>query len=288
MTVFWFLIREGLKGLIRSKYSGAFSIIIIAISLILVGFGYVGARDTLFLVDNIRAQFDVDIFLHENASVEEINNFTVLLDSMVEIQKVHYISPDSAAVKFKKEFGEDIFDILDYNPLPPSFTISLKPIYRNLISVEGIASILSKKPVVDEVKYRKKFLILLEKYQRIILITVVSVFAFLALLSIILTSNSIKMTIFARREVISTMKLVGATNNFVRWPFVIEGTLEGFIGSCLASLFIYGVFYLLNNYLQTVIEYKPLVSYRFYFGIVISGSLMGLIGSRRAIRKFLK
>jgi len=288
MTVFWFLIKEGLKGLVRSKYSGAFSIIIIAISLILVGFGYVGARDTLFLVDNIRAQFDVDIFLHENASVEEINNFTVLLDSMVEIQKVHYISPDSAAVKFKKEFGEDIFDILDYNPLPPSFTISLKPIYRNLISVEGIASILSKKPVVDEVKYRKKFLILLEKYQRIILITVVSVFAFLALLSIILTSNSIKMTIFARREVISTMKLVGATNNFVRWPFVIEGTLEGFIGSCLASLFIYGVFYLLNNYLQTVIEYKPLVSYRFYFGIVISGSLMGLIGSRRAIRKFLK
>ncbi len=288
MTVFWFLIREGLKGLIRSKYSGAFSIIIIAISLILVGFGYVGARDTLFLVDNIRAQFDVDIFLHENASVEEINNFTVLLDSMVEIQKVHYISPDSAAVKFKKEFGEDIFDILDYNPLPPSFTISLKPIYRNLISVEGIASILSKKPVVDEVKYRKKFLILLEKYQRIILITVVSVFAFLALLSIILTSNSIKMTIFARREVISTMKLVGATNSFVRWPFVIEGTLQGFIGSCLASLFIYGVFYLLNNYLQTVIEYKPLVSYRFYFGIVISGSLMGLIGSRRAIRKFLK
>ncbi len=288
MTVFWFLVREGLKGLIRSKYSGAFSIIIIAISLILVGFGYVGARDTLFLVDNIRAQFDVDIFLHETASDKEINNFEALLDSMIEIQKVHYISPEKAAVKFKKEFGEDIFDMLDYNPLPPSFTISLKPIYRNLTSVEGIASILSKKPGVDEVKYRKKFLILLEKYQRIILITVVSVFAFLALLSIILTSNSIKMTIFSRREVISTMKLVGATNSFVRWPFVIEGTLQGFIASCLAALFIYGVFYLLNNYLQTVIEYKAIISYRFYIGIVISGTLMGLIGSRRAIRKFLK
>ena len=288
MTVFWFLIREGFKGLIRSKYAGAFSVIIIAISLILVGFGYVASRDTLFLVENIRAQFDVDIFLHKTASSEDIDNFTALLDSMTEVRNVHYISPEKAAVKFKKEFGEDIFDILDYNPLPPSFTISLKPIYRNLVSVEGIASILSNKPVVDEVKYRKQFLILLEKYQRIVLITVVSVFAFLALLSIILTSNSIKMTIFARREVISTMKLVGATNSFVRWPFIIEGTLQGFIGSCLASLFIYGIFYFLNNYLQTVIEYKAIVSYRYYIGIVISGSLLGLIGSRRAIRKFLK
>lgn len=288
MTVFWFLIREGFKGLIRSKYAGAFSVIIIAISLILVGFGYVASRDTFFLVENIRAQFDVDIFLHKTASSEDIDNFTALLDSMTEVRNVHYISPENAAVKFKKEFGEDIFDILDYNPLPPSFTISLKPIYRNLVSVEGIASILSNKPVVDEVKYRKQFLILLEKYQRIVLITVVSVFAFLALLSIILTSNSIKMTIFARRELISTMKLVGATNNFVRWPFIIEGTLQGFIGSCLAALFIYGIFYFLNNYLQTVIEYKAIVSFRFYIGIVISGSLLGLIGSRRAIRKFLK
>lgn len=288
MTVFWFLIREGFKGLIRSKYAGAFSVIIISISLILVGFGYVGSRDTLFLVENIRAQFDVDIFLHKTASSEEIDNFAALLDSMTEVRNVHYISPEKAAVKFKKEFGEDIFDILDYNPLPSSFTINLKPIYRNLVSVEGIASILSNKPVVDEVKYRKQFLILLEKYQRIVLITVVSVFAFLALLSIILTSNSIKMTIFARREVISTMKLVGATNSFVRWPFIIEGTLQGFIGSCLASLFIYGIFYFLNNYLQTVIEYKAIVSYRYYIGIVISGSLLGLIGSRRAIRKFLK
>lgn len=288
MTVFWFLIKEGFKGLIRSKYAGAFSVIIIAISLILVGFGYVASRDTLFLVENIRAQFDVDIFLHKTASSEEIDNFEALLDSMTEVRNVHYISPENAAVKFKKEFGEDIFDILDYNPLPPSFTISLKPIYRNLVSVEGIASILSNKPVVDEVKYRKQFLILLEKYQRIVLITVMAVFAFLALLSIILTSNSIKMTIFARRELISTMKLVGATNNFVRWPFIIEGTLQGFIGSCLAALFIYGIFYFLNNYLQTVIEYKAIVSFRFYIGIVISGSLLGLIGSRRAIRKFLK
>lgn len=288
MRVLRFLIKEGFKGLIRSKYSGFFSIIIIMISLILVGFGYIASRDLLFAVENIRAQFDVDIFLYKTAGDEEVNEFAAVLDSMIEIQEIKFISQDDAAMKFKKEFGEDILDLLDENPLPASFTISLKSIYRNIVSVEGIAAILLKYSVVDEIKYRKQFLILLEKYQRYTLIVVLVIFAAFTLISIVLISNSIKMTIFSRRDVISTMKILGATNNFVRAPFVIEGTLQGFLGSCLAVLVILGVLYILNNYFQTVIEYKAIVSHRFYVALVIMGSFMGFIGSIRAIRKFLR
>ena len=287
MTILWFLFKEGFKGLIRSKYSGAFSIIIIAISIMLVGFGYVIARDTLFMVENIRAQFDVDIFIKQTASRDDIAAFDAKLKKMNEINHLIYISPEEAAQKFKNEFGEDIFDILDYNPLPPSFTISFKPIYRNLISVEAIANILQSDPVVDEVKYRKNFLIILEKYQRIILFTVLGIFAVLTLISIILTSNSIKMTIFARQDIISTMKLIGATNRFIKIPFVIEGTLEGGLGSLVAALIIYGMFYLQNTYFQSFFDYTAIVSYRFYIALLILGTFLGWIGSRRAIRKFL-
>lgn len=288
MTVFWFLFKEGFRGLVRSKYAGVFSILIIAIAILMLGFGYVIARDTLFLVDNIRAQFDVDIFLYRSVGSTEIEAFARQLRAMDEVQRVEYISPDSAALKFKREFGEDIFDILDYNPLPPSFTIRLKPIYRNLMSVEAIATDLQKQDYVDEIKYRKNFLIILEKYQRIILLSVVIIFAILTLISIILTSNSIKMTIFARRDIISSLKLIGATNRFVKAPFLIEGTLEGLLGAFVAALVIYGLFYLQNNYLHSVIEYTVIVSSRFYAALIILGTLMGFIGSMRAIRKFLR
>ena len=287
MTVLWFLFKEGFKGLIRSKYSGAFSIIIIAVSIIMVGFGYIIARDTLFMVENIRSQFDVDIFILPTAGPDEISGFDMKLRDMDEIEKVIYISPERAAEKFKAEFGEDIFDILDYNPLPPSFTISLKPIYRNLMSVEAIANILQRDKVVDEIKYRKRFLIILEKYQRIILVSVLVIFAFLTLISIILTSNSIKMTIFARRDIITTMKLIGATNRFVKTPFVIEGTLEGGLGALLAGMIIYGVVYVQNTYLQSFFDYNLIVSYRYYIALFFLGIFFGWIGSRRAIRRFL-
>ncbi|HDP68287.1 MAG TPA: FtsX-like permease family protein [Candidatus Marinimicrobia bacterium] len=287
MTIFWFLFKEGFKGLLRSKYSGAFSIIIIAVSIIMVGFGYVIARDTLFAVGNIRSQFDVDIFIVATAGPQDIEDFHQKLRSMNEIDQILYISPEMAAEKFKKEFGEDIFDILDYNPLPPSFTISLKSIYRNLMSVEAIASILQRDSIVDEVKYRKNFLIILEKYQRVILVVVLVVFAVLTIISIILTSNSIKMTIFARRDIISTLKLIGATNRFVKMPFVIEGTLEGGLGALLAGLIIYGVIYVQNNYLQSFFDYRLNVSLRYYIALFVLGLFLGWVGSRRAIRRFL-
>ncbi len=287
MTILWFLLKEGFRGLIRSKYAGAFSIIIIAIAIILVGFGYVAARDTLFLVDNIRSQFDVDIFIKPTAGTDEIALFNQKLSQMDEVEHLLYISPEDAAEKFKKEFGEDIFDILDYNPLPPSFTISLKPIYRNLISVEAIANFLQADPIVDEVKYRKNFLIILEKYQRILLFSILGVFAALTLVSIILTSNSIKMTIFARCDIISSMKLIGATDRFVKTPFIIEGTLEGLLGAILAGGFIFGCFYLLNTHLQSFFEYQVFVSIRFYLALLIFGTALGLVGSWRAIMKFL-
>ena len=288
MTILWFLIKEGFRGLGRSGYAGVFSIIIIALSLILIGFGYVAARDTLVMVENIRSQFDITIFVHRNASLTDLENFIEELSYFKEIEKIDYISTDSAAAQFKAEFGEDIFSILDYNPLPPSFTLRLKPQARNLASIENLTTRIKQYPIVDEVRYRENFLRLLEKYQRLIFIAVVTAFIGLTLISIILASNSIKMTIFSRRNVIATMKLVGATNNFVRAPFLIEGTLEGLIGALLASGVIGLISYFFNNYLQGLTGYQIIVSYRYYIGLLVLGSLIGLIGSMRAIRRFLE
>jgi len=287
MTVFFFLIKEGFKGLIRSQYAGLFTIFIISISLILIGLGFVTSRDMVFAVQKLKSQFELEVFLKYAATDREIEQFYAMLDSMPEILHASYISPDSAAKRFKKEFGEDIYSILDYNPLPPSFTIELKPIYRNIVSVEGIIANIRKNPIVDEVKYRRNLLLTLEKYQRIIFVIATLVFLFFTFVSIVLVSNSIKMTIFARRELISTLKLIGATNTFVKVPFFIEGALEGIIGAIISCGFFYALTYVANNFFYHFVYYKIQLDLKFYVGLISLGFLFGLIGSLRTVGKFL-
>ena len=284
---FWFLFQEGFHGLVRSKYAGAFTILIIWIALIIVGVGFVGARDTLTAVDNLKSQFDIDVFLFKNSTKKEIDEFHQLLKSRREVETIEYISSDSAASIFKKEFGDDIFEVLEYNPLPPSFTVSLLPNYRNAISVESITANFYKHKSVDEIKYRKKVLVLMEKYQRTIILIVLLIFTFLTILSTLLISHSIKMSIFARREIIEVIKLIGGTDNFIRIPFVIEGLLEGLIASVFSCLFIFGMAWIQNNYLQTVLAYQINLGLNFYFVMMVIGSMMGFLGSIKAIKKFL-
>ncbi len=287
MIVITFLIKEGFKSLIRSKYAGAFAILVIWIALIIVGLGFITARDALVTVNDIKTQFDIDIFLKKTSTPLEIKDLATTLTRMREIEEVEFISIDKAANIFEEEFGEDIFEILDYNPLPPSFTISLNRLYRNPTSVESIISKLRNEEIIDEIKYRKKFLLLLEKYQQTVLIVIVFIFLFLTLMSVLLISHSIKMTIFSRREIINTLKLIGATNNFIRSPFIIEGLLQGFIASCLASITIFLISYIQNNYLQPIFNYQIIIGYSYYISMIIFGSFMGFIGSIKAIRRFL-
>ena len=287
MMVLWFLFKEGFHGLVRSKYAGAFTILIIWIAMIIVGLSFIGARDTLAAVNKIRSQFDIDIFIHKNATDQEIEDFHSLLKSRDEVESIKYISSDMAAELFKNEFGEDILDVLEYNPLPPSFTISLKLNYRNSTSVESITTNFRKHSSVDEIRYRKQFLYLMEKYQRSIIVVILLIFLFLTVISVLLISHSIKMSIFARREIVETMKLIGATDNFIRIPFLIEGFLEGLIASILSMVFIFVIAKLQNNYFETVFNYNIVLNIRFYLTMIVIGSAMGFMGSTSAIKRFL-
>jgi len=282
-----FLIKEGFLNLIRSQYAGLFTIFVIAISLILIGFGFILSRDIIFAVHKIKAQFELEVFLKKASTEQDIEAFQAKLDSMPEVLHATFISEDSAARRFKKEFGEDIYSILDYNPLPPSFTIELKPIYRNLISIEGIAANIRKFPIVDEVKYRKNLLLVLERYQRVVFILAGSIFLFFTIISIILVSNSIKMTIFARRDLIETLKLLGATDIFIKIPYFIEGALEGILGAMIAVIFFYCMGYVINNYLREFLYYEMNLDMTFYISMLVIGFLFGFIGSLRTINKFL-
>jgi len=183
-----------------------------------------------------------------------------------------------------QQLNQDIFEILDENPLPSSFQVKLKPSFRSAANAQQISDQLTQLEGVDEVFYRQDLLIILEKYIRIFLIVILGIGLLLATGAIFLVSNTIKLIIFSRSNIIDIMKLVGATRRFIRRPFVFEGIFQGLIGGSLAAIF----FYLILKLVKLEIPGLILIDRRSFPALVILGIIFGLIGSLFALRKFLK
>jgi len=177
-----------------------------------------------------------------------------------------------------------VFEILDDNPLPASFQVKLLPSFRSAAAAEKIINELLKFDGIDDILYRHDLLVLLEKYMQIFLIVMVIIGTWLALGSIVLISNTIKLIIFSRKTIIEIMKLVGATRGFIRRPFIIEGIVQGLTGGALASLFFYFLFKIIKLEIPGLI----LIDQRIYPLLMLLGLLFGFLGSVFALRKFLK
>ena len=199
-----------------------------------------------------------------------------------------YVSKEEAAKLFQRDFGESFDDILEENPLPESYRLSILEGYDNADSVQLIATRVEKLRLVESVHYRKQLLQLIDRRARAFGYASLFIGIILALSAVILVANTIRLTIFAKRHIIRTMKLVGATPMFIRLPFLIEGAVHGVIGGIIASLLLDIVFTFFIQPLSEDLLVNIGVSWRFYLGLVLSGGVLGLVGSVISIGRFLK
>jgi len=227
---------------------------------------------------------EMEIFIDNSYTGEQIENLRQNIIRIAGIDSVRYISKEQAAEIFKQQFGQDIFEILDDNPLPSSFHIKLKPTFRSATNAQKISEEINKLEGVDEVLYRRDLLIILEKYIRIFVGAVLGIGVLLAVGSILLVSNTIRLIIFSRSNIIEIMKLVGATRRFIRRPFLVEGIIQGLVGGFLAAVF----FFFILKVVKVEIPGLILIDQRNYTILIILGILFGLIGSLLALRRFLK
>lgn len=281
---FLYSITEGFKGLRRAKFSAFVSISTIFLSLILIGVFIIFILNAQRLVNRIQSRMELEIFIDNSYTIERIEELERRIFTITGIDSVRYVSKDEAAEIFKQQFGQDIFEILEENPLPSSFQVKLKPTFRSAGYAKKISEQLNQLEGVDEVYYRQDLLIILEKYIQIFVGVIFGIGLLLAAGSIFLVSNTIKLIIFSRSTIIEIMKLVGATRRFIRRPFLVEGIIQGFIGGSLAALF----FYLIFKIVKLEIPGLILINQENYPLLIILGILFGLIGSLLALRKFLK
>ncbi|HTY38195.1 MAG TPA: permease-like cell division protein FtsX [Bacteroidota bacterium] len=282
-----YVFREGFSGFRRAKLSTFAAIMTISASLLLLGSFSILVLNANAVVESLREKVEMEAFLADYLTPVETS---IVRDSLAQIpgvREVKYVSKEDAAAIFKDEFGEDIHKVLDFNPLPASVKIFLKDGYRTAKGAEAVYEAARKIRGVDEVIYRKTLMEMLDKRATTFLWVVFGIGLFITISSVFLVANTIRLAIYAKRKIIQTMKLIGATKSFVRGPFILEGIVQGFVGGALAAAILFLVFEYLARWfsleLADFVHVKPL-----YYGIVVAvGCILGFVGSAISIRRFI-
>ncbi|MBI5476836.1 MAG: ABC transporter permease [Ignavibacteriales bacterium] len=282
-----YILKEGIAGFGRAKLASIGSIITIVISLLLVGIFYVVSTNTSKLVEGIRQRVELEAFLEEPISRIRISEIERQLKSIEGIEQVKFISKDEAANIFKDQFGEDINNVLDFNPLPPSFKIFLMEGFRTRDKAEGIHKKIMEIKGIQNIAYRRELLEFLDQRVKMLYSIGLALGVLLAISAAFLVSNTIRLTIYAKRKSVQTMKLVGATRFFVRAPFIVEGILQGLVGGVMAALIIYYLLTMAAGFVsQELVDFLQ-VGASFYLIIITGGIFLGFFGSAISVRRFI-
>jgi cell division transport system permease protein len=282
-----YILRESLSGFERTKVATLGSMFTITVGVLLLALFALLWENTARLEGMVREGIRMEAFIEEpadEAKLEEIGK-TLLADPAVD--SVEFVSKDRAAEIFREEFGEDIGSVLDFNPLPPSYRLTLRPGSRNAAAAESLWTRVSAIGGIGRVNYRKDLLDFIDRQMGSVRIVGLVLGCFVVLSALFLVANTIRLAIHARRKTVRTLKLVGASRFFVRAPFLLEGCILGALGAAFAGLILH---YLLT-WLSTVITGEfavfTVVEPSFYAYVLLAGVFLGLAGSAISVRTFI-
>ncbi len=234
------------------------------------------------------------VYLQDNIAKKDLKKLKSYLSSMQKIDKYLYVSKDQALKKFRKRLdrNQTILDNLDVNPLPASFELKLKNEYRNYKEIKSIAEDVKKFKGIESLEFGEGWLERIETILFFLKFIVLAIGGMICIGIILIISNAIKLSLYARKDEIEIMQLVGATDWFIKGPFLLEGILQGFLGAILSMIILYGFYEMFIDNLQTSRFFIGARSFLFIpprdiAYIILSGALIGYAGSYVSLRKFL-
>lgn len=282
-----YIIKEGFSGFKRAKLSMFAAIFTVCVSLLLLSFFTILFLNANTMVNSLREKVEMEAFLNDQLSSDNVTEVKGIVEMLEGVREVHYVSKAEAAKIFKEEFGEDINKILNFNPLPASLKIYLKDGYKTVKGAERIVQQVKAIKGVDDVIYRKQLLEMLDERAMLFLWITLGIGIFITISSVILVANTIRLAIYAKRKIIQTMKLIGATRSFIQMPFLLEGFLQGLIGGVIAACTIFLLFNFLEQWLMVSLSQFAHVEPFYYTIIIGAGCILGLFGSMISVRRFI-
>jgi len=272
---------------LRSSYVS--SVISIALVLFLLGSGGImllnAHRVSVFFKENL----SLSVILSEGTSEADAAWVRKQLDISSFVRETKYISKEQAAEEMKQRLGDDFMSAFNYNPLPVSIEAKLTANYANTDSVAVIERQLKEIPHIREVSYQRSLIDLVnENINKIGLVMLIFI-TLLLFVSTVLINNTIRLSIHAKRFLINTMRLVGATNTFIRKPFLYKSLLQGFFAGLIAVLLISGILYVLQNEFGELLGFVDMKQIALLFMVVLSlGMLISWIATYFSVTRFLR
>lgn len=277
-------VREGIHGLRRARTATAITVSTVALTLGLLGLFLVLTLNIKHLVDYFRERMAIEVFIDPGLSAEETNRLEHSLGQVEGVETVVFISAEKALERFREELGADLLEILGEYPLPASFQITVKREFRSAAGLEGIARQLHSLSGVEDVVYHGRLYQAIERYSRVILLIDGVLFTAVFLGAVLLIANTLRLTILTQDHLIRNMRLVGATEAFVRRPYLIQGMLQGGIGGFIATLMIWIILAAVGSLFPRLLRIPPWL----VFTPIGLGFLLGWMGSRLGVKRFLK
>jgi cell division transport system permease protein len=281
-----YALRETVNAFRRSPVLTALSAALIGLSLFVVGLFGIAAHNVRLALDRVEAKVEIVAYLRDDAPPEAVRLAQSEIAAFPETAEVLYISREHALEVARRELGElrAVFADLETNPLPASLEIRLQPGQRGPQAVEAVAGRIAGYPFVEEVGFGREWIDKIFLLRRIAGAAALVLGAVFAAVAALIIGAAVRMSVFARRDEISIMRLVGATNAFVSRPFLLEGLFTGLLGALVALGLTRLVYDLLS---RAVFQLEWLPDLWVLAGIG-AGILLGGLASAVAVRRHLR
>ena len=290
MDKFLYLISEGLKNIWRHKMTTFTAVFSLFLALYFVGLLATAGENTKSILQYLRSKYKIEVFFKQNVDIKSANEVSDLILEIKGVRSSTVINKDDAVRIFKDQFGDDILGILGYNPLPISAVVNLKRNSEEILNPKPIVNEIKKMNGVEEVKYQGHLIKKIERFYA----RVMKLFPWVALVfisvAVLVIYNTVKLSVFSRKDLINSLKLVGATRLFIQMPFIFEGLIDGIIATLVSVPLIIGTInganYVINNFTSWNVE-LTIAPVLFLWLTLLSGMISAL-GSYRAVSGVMK
>jgi|TARA_B100000959_G_scaffold82103_1_gene87364 cell division transport system permease protein len=241
------------------------------------------------LSNHVKQNIGFSVMIKEGVKDVDIMQLQKLIDSKAYSLATDWVSKEDAATELQEQLGEDFISFLGYNPLLESIDIKLKATYANPDSLLVLQEELTKNDLIHEVFYQKDLIEKISKNMRKMSIFLLSFFFLLFIISFTLINNTIRISVYSKRFLIRTMKLVGATNKFIKGPFLSDSIYNGVYSSLVTICMLLAVFQLLQSDMPDFLNIQDLKSMGIIFAsIFVAGILFTWLSTFFALRKYLR
>ncbi|MGQ0720370.1 MAG: cell division protein FtsX [Candidatus Eiseniibacteriota bacterium] len=286
MSTFLFTLREGMLNVRRAPLMSLTSVAVMGLTLFVMGIFLLITVNLRAGIVAVQKQVEIVVFLDEDLRDSELQLLDRFLREHPGVRDVRFLTRDEALTRFRQELDEReyLLEAMETNPLPDTFEVALFDDWKATARLEELAQAVGGMAGVEEVKYGREWVDRLNRVIFLVVICNLVLGVIVALSSMVVVANTVKLTLIARREMIDLLKMVGATVGVIRRPFVIEGIIKGTTASVLAAVLLVLLTALLERRVPDVVSIGPgLLAAFIAFGAVIGGfgSLLSLQGFLR-------